>query len=331
MLNRAVIGMAAAFVMTAPPPAAAGAPQTRASGADLALILADKPGGGWAFDNGQEFAGAKGDLTLDDTVPPARRPALRLRGDFSGGGKYVQAGTALPAKPIDALSFWIKAPGAEMGTLRLTDSTGQCHQIKLKLESAAGWQKVYLPVAELFRRMSAASSLPIVARYEKWGGANDGKWHGPGKGLYILLGEGSGGREKTGVLWLSDIRFLPRSDPPGATTAVTKTVRLDEVLQEGEVDWAFTLGQEFPGAKGALELVKDQPRPGAAALRMRGDFSGGGAYVAATKMPRVSGRTQDRHLRIATSTSRCRRRSPRARCHVVRSRAVISLSTSASQ
>ena len=257
----------------APASAPDAAPATR-------LVTEEKPSGGWGFGNGQEFPGAKGQLALDDGVEPGRRPALRLAGDFTGGGNYVQAGIKLPARPVDALSFWIKAPGAEMVTVRMVDSGGQCHQIKLKLKKTPGWQKIYLPVAEFFRRMGTTSSLPVVARYEKWGGANDGRWHNPGKGLYILLGRGMFPDPKKGTLWLSDVRILSK---PGTTTMVTRTVRLDDLLAEGEVDWGFTRGEEFPGAKGTLDVVKDQPREGMYALRMRGDFSGGGAYVAATK------------------------------------------------
>ena len=284
MLSVTAICAAVGLMTAVPCGATADAPTAAAADADVLLISADKPSGGWAFDNGQEFPGAKGDLALDDAAEARRRPALRLRGDFTGGGNYVQAGFTLPDKDIEAISFWIKAPGAEQITMRLVDTTGQCHQIKLKLSKAAGWQKVYLPVTEFFKRMGTTSSLPIVARYEGWGGAKDGKWHGPGKGLYLLLGRDMFPEGTKDALWLSDVRLVPKSGTPARATSVTRTIRLDEILQEGEVDWGFTLGQEFPGAKGALEVVKDQPKAGAFALRMRGDFSGGGAYVAATKM-----------------------------------------------
>jgi len=283
-MTRSVTCLAAGILAATTCSAAAGLADSSAAGADLPLISPDKPLGGWAFGDGPEFPGAKGELVVDDAVEPARRPALRLRGDFRGGGNYVQAGIGLPEKDIEALSLRIKAPGAEQVTLRLVDASDQCHQLKLRLKKADGWQSVYLPLAELFRRMGTASSLPVVARYEKWGGANDGKWHGPGKGLYVLLGRGTFPDGAPGALWLSDVRLVPTRSSGGRKTSVTKTIRLDELLQEGEVDWAFTLGQEFPGAKGALEAVPDQPRAGSCALRMRGDFSGGGAYVAATKM-----------------------------------------------
>ena len=55
------------------------------------------------------------------------------------------------------------------------------------------------------------------------------------------------------------------------------------MLQEGELDWGFNLGQEFAGAKGGLDLVRDQPEPGKHAMRLHADFTGGGAYVGVRK------------------------------------------------
>ena len=68
--------------------------------------------------------------------------------------------------------------------------------------------------------------------------------------------------------------------PSGETAAsVTRTIPLDEMLQAGEMDWGFNLGQEFAGAKGGLDLVRDQPEAGKNAMRLHADFTGGGAYV----------------------------------------------------
>ena len=45
----------------------------------------------WGFDNGQEFKGAKGSLTLVKDQPEAGHNVLKLSGDFTGGGAYVGA------------------------------------------------------------------------------------------------------------------------------------------------------------------------------------------------------------------------------------------------
>lgn len=62
----------------------------------------------------------------------------------------------------------------------------------------------------------------------------------------------------------------------------TQRIALDEVI-DGEHFWKFLDGREFPGAKGTLALVKDQPAPGQYAMKLDADFSKGGAYVAAVR------------------------------------------------
>src|SRR5690348_13729964 len=70
----------------------------------------------------------------------------------------------------------------------------------------------------------------------------------------------------------------------GATksgTQVSGLLSIDEVV-DGDVAWGFSLGQEFPGAKGSLTVVKDQPVKGTDSLKLAGDFTGGGQYVETT-------------------------------------------------
>ena len=57
---------------------------------------------------------------------------------------------------------------------------------------------------------------------------------------------------------------------------IKSLVKLDEV-EDGRTEWTFDNGQEFPGAKGSLTIVKDGPTPGQTCLKLAGDFSGGGA------------------------------------------------------
>lgn len=241
-----------------------------------ALIDADAKRGGWRFDNGREFPGARGGLEL--AAEPFRdQPVLALRSDFTEGGNYVQAAVSLPKVPVDTLSLWVNAPaGASSIPIRLIDATGQCHQLKLKLNDKGGWQQITLPVDDYFRKMGTAAALDVASQYEKWGGANDGRWHQPGKLLVVLCPRGLG--EKAEVL-LSGVQLHPAA----ATTSIHKTVRLDEMLEQGELDWGFNRGQEFPGAKGGLELVRDQPVQGGHAMRLHADFTGGGAYVGVRK------------------------------------------------
>ena len=77
---------------------------------ETSLFDTKNPLSGWTFGNGPEFPGAKGGIVVDEAVEPQHRPAIRLDGDFTAGGNYVQIGRSLPAIDLDALSFWMKAP-----------------------------------------------------------------------------------------------------------------------------------------------------------------------------------------------------------------------------
>ncbi|MCW1885380.1 hypothetical protein OKA04_11625 [Luteolibacter flavescens] len=230
----------------------------------LDLINADKPADGWAFDNGREFPGATGKLDGKEGV-------LTLTGDFTGGGGYVQAQRAIDDVDVRVLSFDVRAVGSEEFTLRLGDGSGQCHQIVLKIDPAKGWQPVNLPLEAFFRDRGTAGALTNVARYESWGGAKDGKWHGPAKYVCFLLG--NGGTNKVRTLEFRNLRI---EQPPQAVAgeAVVESVALDEIIG-GAHEWQFSEGAEFKGATGSL-TAKDH-------LTLRGDFTKGGAYCAAIR------------------------------------------------
>jgi hypothetical protein len=143
---------------------------------------------GWTFDNGREFPGATGKLSVDAAAKHNGKDSLRLDGDFTKGGNYVQAAGALPDKDIGELSFWLRAPDSDGLAVRIVDGSGQCHQINLKIQQTDDWQQVVFPLARFFAKRGTPDAVPIVAKYEFWGGANDGTWHGPGKTLVVLTG-----------------------------------------------------------------------------------------------------------------------------------------------
>ena len=247
----------------------------------VALIDPGKPAGGWVFDNGREFPGAQGKLEL--AAESFRgKPVLSLHGDFTQGGNYVQAWVALPKTKLDTLSFWVNAPvGSKRLPIRFMDANDQVHQINLKLNEKGGWQQLVLPLDDFFKKMGTSSALDIVAGYETWDGAKDREKHQkqqqPSPNLAILA---SRAMETTkGTVLISDVLFHPSVQ----AAAIQQTIPLDKMLQEGELDWGFNLGQEFAGAKGGLDLVRDQPEPGKNAMRLHADFTGGGAYVGVRK------------------------------------------------
>ena len=255
---------------------------TALCGQPVPLIDAAKPGGGWTFGNGPEFPGATGKLAL--AAEPFRgKPVLSLYGDFTQGGNYVQAWIALPKAEVDALSFWVNSPaGSKRLPIRFTDAADKCHQINLKLNEKGGWQHIVLPIAKFFKTMGTPGALDIVVGYQSWGGAQDREKHHkpdqPVPNLAILASRAMGTTQ--GTILVSDALFHPGAD---TAAAVTRTIPLDEMLQAGEMDWGFNLGQEFAGAKGGLDLVRDQPEAGKNAMRLHADFTGGGAYVGVRK------------------------------------------------
>ena len=248
----------------------------------VSLIDPEKPAEGWEFGSGPEFPGAQGKLEVA-AEPFRRKPVLSLHGDFTEGGNYVQASIALPKTRLDTLSFWVNSPaGSKRLPIRLMDAADQVHQLSLKLNEKGGWQHVVLPVEDFFKKMGTPEALDIVTRYETWDGVKDSqrhqKRHLSGPNLAILASRTMGVTK--GTVLFSDVLFHPSDEE---VTSITKTIRLDEMLQGGEIDWGFNLGQEFAGAKGGLDLVRDQPEAGKYAMRLHADFTGGGAYVGVRK------------------------------------------------
>ncbi|HUT09914.1 MAG TPA: hypothetical protein VMY42_05425, partial [Thermoguttaceae bacterium] len=246
------------------------------------LIDAEKPLEGWEFGNGPEFPGARGKFEVAPE-PFRDQPVLSLYGDFTQGGNYVQAQIALPKAPLDTLTFWVNSPpGSERLPIRLMDAENQVHQLNLRLNEKGGWQQIVLPVEDFFKKMGTPEALDIVTRYETWDGVQDAQRHQKelpsSPSLAILASRAMGGEQ--GTLLFSDVRFYPSDE---TATSVAKTIQLDEMLQAGEIDWGFNLGQEFAGAQGGLDLVADQPEAGKYAMRLHADFTAGGAYVGVRK------------------------------------------------
>jgi hypothetical protein len=202
----------------------------------------------WEFGNGAEFPGTTGSLTVDGTVRHNGRDSLKLMGDFTKGGNYVQMGRKIDKVDIRELSLWLRNPDGDQFTLRINDASGQTHQINLKTETKADWQKITLPLQAFFAKRGQADAVPGIAKYESWGGAKDSRWHGPATAIYILVGRMD--EKKVRTLWINDVVIeSPAREVAGAE--VKESIRLDEIA-EGDHHWRFTRGEEFPGAKGSL-------------------------------------------------------------------------------
>ena len=66
-----------------------------------------------------------GSLALDPEAMRDGKPALKLVGDFTKGGNYVQAGRKIDNVDIREIDLWIKSPVGNSFTLRLSDGSDQ--------------------------------------------------------------------------------------------------------------------------------------------------------------------------------------------------------------
>lgn len=245
--------------------------------------------------------GATGRLEVETDGARGDR-LLKLVGDFTGGGGYVQAGRAIADVPVRTLSFRVRSPNTDRITLRLGDGSGQTHQFDLALDSELEWQRVVVPIEDFFAKRGRADAVTVVRRYQSWGGAKDGNWHGPARGLYILLGNDNSNTVKT--LWLGEVSMTTRPTAvPGEEAVVA--VPLDEIV-EGVHEWRFSNGQEFKGATGELAVAENTSADGASALRLAGNFTGGGAYVAAIRDLSDRGESDTRAIRFRARTTNAR-------------------------
>jgi hypothetical protein len=153
---------------------------------------------GWKFVGGEEFPGAKGDLSLDDTVAHGGRRSYRIRADFTGGGSYVGTWRDLTGVRVDfkELHVWVKAENVRRLGIRFSDGTGQVHQHAVTLPPSNGWQELVLKPQEL-------------AGVEHWGGPNDGRWRGPVLGFGINIGAPglADPQSRKATFWIDDVSY----------------------------------------------------------------------------------------------------------------------------
>lgn len=149
---------------------------------------------GYELNLGQEFAGAKGDLTRDTDVKHGGNASIRLEADFAGGGQYVAAGQHFDeAVDFKGVSAWLKTSDVRQITVRMLDAKEQVHQQTIALKPDGQWQELRV------------DKLVGGANYQHWGGPNDGAWHGPAQEIAFLI-EKTGLAKAAGTLWIDDIR-----------------------------------------------------------------------------------------------------------------------------
>ena len=156
--------------------------------------------GRWQFSNGAEFPGATGTLARSKEAAHSGGHGGRLAFDFSGGGNYVAAVLPLAdAPPIRAVRVRVRKPQGTGLTFRYTDPTGQT--LQKPFDAPAGtWTDVLI-------RVSGWTG--------HWGGANDGRIHGPPR-MIALLAENSGPAQ--GAVCFDDVRLIVGNPGPDRVT-----------------------------------------------------------------------------------------------------------------
>ena len=129
---------------------------------------------GWIFRRGDEFGpGVQGNFKVIKFEGDA---VGCLTGDFTKGGVYVAVYKHLPPRVnLKTMTITLKAQGLHAAKIQITDSTGQTFQHKFSISRPDEWNEIKLN----------SPQFP-----EFWGGAKDGKWHGPVKTIGLILDKG---------------------------------------------------------------------------------------------------------------------------------------------
>ena len=221
---------------------------------------------GWTYIDGREFPGGKGSLTLDAADAHGGKRSYKLEADFSGGGANVGVWRdldTLKGRDVNELRLWVKAVNVTSVGVRLADDTDQIHQTKgVKLAATADWQQVVLKISDLVGG-------------EHWGGANDGKWHGPVKAFGLNVGKDSlAAGESQGSLNIDDVEAVPGPvidghptllsavpNPPSCTSRTGFASRLTYRWDAEPMGRDFTVFVHFVGPDGKMAFQNDHVPP----------------------------------------------------------------------
>jgi hypothetical protein len=154
-----------------------------------------------------------GDATIqvikDDPAPGAT--SLKYTADFTKGWHWnalTKSMADLDVAEVTAIRFKMKTDAATAMDVLLVDGSGQSHIIhRVPIAPDGQWHEVVFDP----RKFSGT---------EHWGGANDGKWHGPPTSFVILLSTPVGGKVS---VWLTDMR----ADAEPATVAQPAAFKAD--------------------------------------------------------------------------------------------------------
>jgi hypothetical protein len=225
--------------------------------------------------------------------PEAGQNALRFAAEIKGPKGSARLRKSLKGLNLSdgtLLRMKIKGETATVFGLVLVDGTGQVHQKKgNRLKTDGEWTEFTIDPQK-------------IAGGEHWGGANDGKWHGPLDSITFTYNIGSDKESQKPSMLISDITaetgqtsatasaspvaaksptvskpIEPKPAAPAAPmlaaagdNAATTTIRLDELV-DGKTDWKAGIDRD---ATASVEVVKDQPAAGQNALRFAAEIKG---------------------------------------------------------
>ncbi|MGW0227180.1 sugar-binding protein [Actinopolymorpha singaporensis] len=236
VLAAAVVAAAAAPAAVAGTSTSAGAPvadPAAVSGVEQVIGGFESPDEGWHLGLGAEFPGAKGSFDYDGTDHQEGVRSGVLTGDFAGGGNYVDISRTV-GLDATALHLWARSTDLSGIVVRVFDSTGQAHQQRLQLTADGSWQQL------------AATRFDGGQNYSHFGGANDGRWHGPATKVSLILDKGllTGGRV-TGTVHLDGVTMTVtppdlafEQTQPGNIFVGTQPARISVRTKGDAVRWS---------------------------------------------------------------------------------------------
>lgn len=155
----------------------------------------DRPEETYPYVLGWEFPGARAEFSWQAGGAEASPGALAIEYDFTAGGNYVAwSYQDFFPNPGSRLRFRAQSEKPRQIVFRVVDSTGQFLQRVLSLEPD-GWQGLEVDVSEGSTGWSGY-----------WGGANDGRVHGPLTQLF--LGPERSQEQETGRLLIDEVELM---------------------------------------------------------------------------------------------------------------------------
>ncbi|MCU6708882.1 hypothetical protein M6D81_09130 [Paenibacillus sp. J5C_2022] len=173
-------------LMSLPRAAKASLPIAHADGTgDAEITLGDfeSTNETWDFLIGSGGSLGNGEFTRDAEDAQSGNQSGKLQLNFGVNSWYRYSYATLEKYlfkrilPVDAnvISFWVKTEDVSKFDIVLLDHSNQNHQQTIQLAASSEWQKV------------TVDSFTSGTGYTKWGGSNDGVWHGPLKKITIKL------------------------------------------------------------------------------------------------------------------------------------------------